>query len=862
MTLPLVKTRLLSCVFAALVLAIPRAGAEPAPRADELAFFESKIRPVLVESCYKCHSTSSTKLRGGLLLDTREGIRRGGDTGPAIVPGDLEKSLLIEAIRYTNDDTAMPPEKSGGKLPDAVIADFERWVKMGAPDPREGKAAAVAPTKKWDPETAKKWWSFQPLRPPTAPVVKNVSWPRGDIDRFVLAGIEAKGLTPVGDADKITLLRRVSFDLVGLPPAPELSRWFFANDSPQAFAQLVDALLAKPQFGERWGRHWLDVARYAESTGKDLNVAFPHAWRYRDYVIAAFNQDKPYDQFIREQLAGDLLPAKDAKTLAEQLVATGFLAVGAPPVGARPPRPVELDHPADLVDAPTQGGLATPRSCARCHDHKFDPISQRDYTALAGIFLSTDVRYGTLSGPKNNQERGLLTLPKASGAPVLKARIGPEERAKLEADYAAAKARYDDLMAQRKGGGQGNASGPRFFIQVQVALGKMAELENRLKSFDEQGDAKAFCMGVQDRPAGKANPPPMRQTKVVEIKGSSGVRPPSGFETIADSPLFVRGELNEPGERVPRGFPAFLSSGPASVIPPTTSGRRELADWIASPANPLTARVMANRLWHWLFGEGLVSTVDNFGTMGAQPSNQALLDHLASRLIANRWSVKTTIREIVLSRAYQLASTHDAANFASDPGNAHGWRHNKRRLDAECIHDAMLAASGQLDLAPPLGSTVAQAGDGVIGSTGGFVRINEDTLLNATGNHRAVYLPVARDLLPDALTVFDYTETNFVKGAREQTNVPAQALYLLNNDFVLAQAEKFAARLAEQAPAGGRQRIALAYAMALGRRATPAEIDKASAFLERRPPLGGPTDKAWRDLCLALFASAEFRFLD
>jgi len=562
-------------------------GKEPTP--DELAFFESKIRPVLAQSCYKCHAETSSKVRGGLLLDTREGIRLGGDTGPAIVPGDLEKSLLIEAIRYTNPDTEMPPQKSGGKLPDAVIADFERWVKMGAPDPRERKSAAVAPTKKWDSEGAKKWWAFQPLRPPPVPATKETAWARSDIDRFVLSGLEAKWIKPVEDADKVTLLRRVSFDLIGLPPAPELSRWFLANDSPQAFAQLVDALLAKPQFGERWGRHWLDVARYAESTGK---------------------------------------------------------------------------------------------------------------------------------------------------------------------------------------------------------------------------------------------------------------------------------ELNEPGERVPRGFPTFLSRGAPVAIPATTSGRKELADWIASPTNPLTARVMANRIWHWLFGEGLVSTVDNFGTMGAAPSNQALLDHLACRLIENRWSIKTTLREIVLSRTYQLASTHDEANFATDPGNALLWRHAKRRLDAECIRDAMLAASGQLDLAPPLGSVVARAGDGVIGSTGGFVRINEDSLLNATATYRSVYLPIARDLLPDALTVFDYTDANTVRGAREQTNVPAQTLYLLNNDFVLAQAGKFAERLAAHSPAGGAPRVALAYALAFGRRATPTEIEKADAFLKRQGALGISAAEAWRNLCLALFASAEFRFLD
>ncbi|MCB1227108.1 MAG: DUF1549 domain-containing protein, partial [Verrucomicrobiales bacterium] len=328
-------------VLSLLGIGIHHAAAQDTLRPDQAAFFESKIRPVLVDKCYKCHAETSNKVRGGLLLDTREGTRRGGEHGAAVVPGDLNRSLLIEAIRFGNKDTAMPPEKNGGKLPDSVIADFEQWVRMGAPDPRDGKSAVVAKT--YDPDKAKSWWAFQPVRRPAIPEVKNAAWPRGDIDRFVLANLEAKGLKPVGDADKLTLLRRVFFDLVGMPPSPETVKSFLADSSPTAFEKVVDSLLKSPQFGERWGRHWLDVARYAESTGKDLNVSFPHAWRYRDYVIAAFNKDKPYDQFIREQLAGDLLPAKTSSQRAEQLIATGFLAIGPKGLGELTPRQFELD---------------------------------------------------------------------------------------------------------------------------------------------------------------------------------------------------------------------------------------------------------------------------------------------------------------------------------------------------------------------------------------------------------------------------------------------------------------------------------------------------------------------------------------
>ncbi|MEQ1851241.1 MAG: DUF1549 domain-containing protein, partial [Chthoniobacteraceae bacterium] len=381
--------------------AITGSAAEPRPTAEQIDFFEKKIRPVLSDKCYKCHSEKSDKVKGGLLLDTREGIRRGGDSGPAVVPGDLKESILIEAIQYTNKDFAMPPEKSGGKLPDAVIKDFEAWVKMGAPDPREGSGKIV---KKYSKEDAKKWWAFQPPQAPAVPQPRNAAWAHGDVDRFLLSAIEAKGVKPVGDADAATMLRRIHFDLTGLPPSPREVGEFF-NDWKTAgtdkakqqavLARWVDKLLASPQFGERWGRHWLDVARYAESSGKDVNIAFPHAWRYRDYVIASFNEDKPYDQFLREQIAGDLLPASSDARRAQQLVATGFLAIGPKGLNEQNPRQFCLDLADEQVDTVSQAILGVTISCARCHDHKFDPISQREYYALAGIFLSTDTKYGT-----------------------------------------------------------------------------------------------------------------------------------------------------------------------------------------------------------------------------------------------------------------------------------------------------------------------------------------------------------------------------------------------------------------------------------------------------------------------------------
>jgi cytochrome c553 len=375
-------------------LALPIAGSvateSEKAAAESIEYFEKKIRPVLVEKCYECHSADAENIKGGLVLDTREAIRLGGDSGAPVVPGKLEESLLIAAIRYGNQDTAMPPQKSGGKLPDAVIKDFEKWVQMGAPDPRDG-APKVA-RKEEASEPAKDWWAWQPPRKSPVPEVKNKSWPKGDIDRFLFAGLEAKAIKPVGDADKLTLLRRITFDLTGLPPTPQEVADFSSDTSPDAFSKLVERLVGSARFGERWGRHWLDVARYAESTGKDINLAFPHAWRYRDYVIAAFNQDKPYDQFLREQLAGDQLPARDDK---QQLVATGFLAMGPKSVNEANPRQFALDLADEQIDTVSQALLGVTAACARCHDHKFDPISQREYSALAGIFLSTDTRYGT-----------------------------------------------------------------------------------------------------------------------------------------------------------------------------------------------------------------------------------------------------------------------------------------------------------------------------------------------------------------------------------------------------------------------------------------------------------------------------------
>ena len=872
---------------------------EAKPTAEQTDFFEKKIRPVLSEHCYKCHSEKAAKVKGGLVLDTREGTRRGGDSGPAVVPGNLDESILIEAVRYTNKDFAMPPDKSGGKLPDAVIKDFETWVKMGAPDPREGKSAVV---KKYSKEDAKNWWSFQAPKAQAVPQPKNAAWAHGDMDRFLLSALEAKKMKPVGDADPATLLRRIYFDLTGLPPSPLdvgqfFNDWKAAGANPQTagvqqqavLGKWVDKLLASPQFGERWGRHWMDVARYAESSGKDVNIAFPHAWRYRDYVIESFNQDKPYDQFLREQLAGDLLPAANDKQKTEHLVATGFLAIGPKGLNEQNPRQFFLDLADEQVDTVSQAMLGLTISCARCHDHKFDPISQREYYALAGIFLSTDTMYGTASGIQNRHSTELVTLP--AGAPVESRTLSSAERASLEKRLQDLKKEQSEAIAARFKQGAGTPPAGNALQRTLIVITQIGTIEAQLKSFDESGQSKALAMSVKDLPEKPASG--MGRFGDFMRRGPQArIGRPQDFGSIRDSALYARGEADKPTDKVPRSFPAVLTPGTNANIPANESGRRELAEWMTSPSNPLTSRVMTNRVWHTLFGQGIVESVDNFGTTGKKPSNQALLDFLAVKFQTPvsaggyGWSVKKLAKDIIMSHAYQLSSDYEPSAFAADPENAMLWRVSKRRLDAECIRDAMLSASQQLQLAPPMGSMLSKSGDGPIGGPrfrpGG---VSEDQLTNsgAATMVRSVYLPIARDVPPDALAVFDFGDASLVTGARDTTNVPAQALFLLNGDMVAAASRKLADRVMSAYPAGPNggvganldQRVAIAYWITLGRSPTQNERTAAWNFFQKFPSNWSKGDKAspgmkdaedvkaaWTSFCRALFATSDFRYLN
>ncbi len=778
---------------------------------EQEQFFEAKIRPVLATQCGKCHASTAEKLRGGLRLDTREALRLGGESGPAIVPGNPDESLLIRAIRYRDDVLRMPPKT---RLPDSVVADFEAWVKMGAPDPRTAPAGALArPTV--DLAKGREFWSFRQPKKSAPPAVKRADWPRGDIDRFLLATLEARGLVPVADASRPRLLRRVTFDLIGLPPTPEELDAFVRHDSLDAFARVVDRLLASPRFGERWGRHWLDVARFAESSGK-TNFTYPQAWRYRDWAIASFNADKPYDQFVREQIAGDLLPAEDDRKRADQVIATGFLALGSKAHDAENRGQFILDVVDEQIEATTRAFLGLTVACARCHDHKLDPIPQRDYYALSGIFRSTQTCSGTLAGVfPNFNASPLIELPPGAGVPSAVPALTAEQRAAIEG-------RVADLVRERDSipPGEGNRD------RLRRANSMLATVRYRLLIDQPGGTPRSFAMGVRER------------------------------DEAVDSPLYVRGELDQPGELVPRGLVQVLCEDSSASIA-SGSGRRELADWLASPANPLTARVMVNRVWLHLFGRGLVPTPDNFGAAGQRPSHPELLDTLAVDFMADGWSIKRLIRRIVLSRAYGLDSTHDPQNFEVDPDDALVWRMSKRRLEAEVVRDALLFVGGRLATEPPLGSTVARTGEGLAL----FLRIAG---LDASDTHRSVYLPVVRDQVLESLALFDFADPSLVTGERATTTGPAQALYFMNGPFVIRQAEALAERV-RSAEGDNARHIDRAYRLAVARPPTAGERDRIRAFLRNFAALATGTDpnrEAWSAFCQALVSGAEFRYLD
>jgi hypothetical protein len=752
---------------------------------EQERYFETNIRPLLTTKCYTCHTREAS---GGLRLDSREGVLKGGRDGIVVVPGKPEQSLLIQAVGYQGR-IKMPP---AGQLSGEELAALRQWIADGAPWPEVEVAAATVS------EQDRKFWSFQK---PVLPAVPRVDspWAHNDIDRFILAKLQEKKLKPVGDAAKRTLVRRITYDLTGLPPTPAEVEAFVSDTSPEAYKKLVDRLLSSKAYGEHWGRKWLDLVRYADTSGDDGDFPIPQAIKYRDYVIRAFNEDKPYDRFIREQIAGDLLPSKSEEEHWQNIVATGYLA-GAQHMEDR------NGYLADVVDNLGYTYLGISLGCARCHNHKFDPIPTANYYSIYGIFKSTQfpnpgssaVRYQTgftYRDPKA-LERGDYKVFAAQLEPVANALAAV---LKLPGTY-------DDLVPQ---------------LQVR-----------RMNLFERAPDLGESAYAVKE-----------------------GVP--------QDVRVQIYGDEKNLGPEVPRGFITVLGG---SALPDGTkgSGRMELAEWLASPDNPLTARVIVNRIWQGHFGRGIVSTPNDFGRRGATPSNQELLDYLALRVIKNGWSIKSLHREILLSHTYQLAATNDAENDKIDPDNAYLWRHSRHQLEAEEVRDSLLADAGLLDTTPsgpypfpPMYKWNYEQ-----------QKLFKPNPTDYENDRRTVYMMVQRTVRPELYILFDGPNTNASTDQRTNSLTPLQALYFLNGKFPSRAAANMAARFAT-APTP-KQAVADAFLTTYSRPPTDAEMERTLQFLngitDRQVSQGMDKQEARKfameQFVSALFAGNEFMFVD
>ena len=830
--------RLLLCTLAA--LSALRAEAAELPR-EQLDFFEKKIRPMLIARCYECHSAAAKKIKGGLTLDTREGLLKGGDAGPVIVPGDPEKSKLIEAVRYKNRDLQMPPKSA---LAPEQVRDLEQWVKLGAPDPRVEAGAQPTAKRGLSVQEGRQFWAFQPLLNQAPPPIGNRKSEIGNpIDAFINAKLAEKKLTPAPPADPRVFIRRATFDLTGLPPTPEETEAFVRacasiGNRQSAIANLIDRLLASTAYGERWGRHWLDVARYADSNGLDENVAFGNAWRYRDYVVNSFNADKPYNRFVQEQIAGDLLPAEGTPQRHEQLTALGFLSIG-PKLLAEPDKvKLEMDLIDEQIETLGRAFLGMTIGCARCHDHKFDPLPTADYYALAAIFKSTRTM------------DDLKTIAKWHEPEV----ATPAERAVVEAHQkrvAEQKSAIAKLVASANKSlvtDKGLKEVPKT-PETQYPTNTVAELKQlreALATLEKDAPELPSTMGVMDA------------TNIVKAL-----------------PIHIRGSHLTLGQPAPRGFPQVMQvANLRTEMPAQQSGRLELARWLASAEHPLTARVMVNRIWRWHFGQGLVGSTDNFGVLGDRPSHPELLDWLAHRFIAEGWSVKAMHRLIMASAVYQRAAAAQggrAAAFASastlqpfnssttgpstsDPENKLLSHFPLRRLEAEEIRDAVLFVAGSLDRTMG-GKTIP------VKNREFFFNHTSKDATTYDSPRRALYLPVVRNNVYDLFEQFDFPDPAVPNGNRNATVVAPQALLMLNSDLVGKAAEKFAASLLASASDDTR-RIELAYQKAYARPPTAKELARAKKFLADFKPDSAASPNAWTVLCQSLLAANEFIYLN
>lgn len=921
------------------------AQADPLSKAD---YFEQHIRPVLIKHCYECHAEDSEELGGGLLLDSADGWQVGGDSGPAIEPNNAADSLLISALEF--ESVEMPPS---GRLPDDVIDHFRHWIDQGAFDPR--KAAGTMPAARGiDLDAGRQFWAFQKPQELTPPQVPGSTWAATDIDRFVEAARLQADLPYPGDADPIVALRRLIFDLTGLPPSPELIRQFSDDPSATHWQQIVDRQLAAPGFAEHWGRHWLDVARYADSNGSDFNATFHDAWRYRAFVVDALATDKPFDAFVRQQIAGDLLPSSSDAQRTENLVATGFLMLGTKMLSERDKAKLKLDVVDDQIDTVGRAFLGMTLGCARCHDHKFDPIPTKDYYALAGIFSSTKVLDGEsqkyvstwvkrdlpakrehraaaeahaaqkklltqeLSVSKKQLDTIRKSSPQSWGGTIVddaqaertgdwkesnltspfygdgyihdgntnkgKSAIAfsvklPAGRYSVRIAYTGSSSRAANVPIEvhtatgienatldeskpgsigglwepigefefaadqpakiviRNTGTQGYviADAVQFISPDETTLPTQQKAQQQQAIAAAEKKVKSLEAAIKDHDKTAPEPLP-RAMAVVDEK------------QVEDACLCIRGEPHNKGPVVPRGFLQVVSSGSTITIPEGQSGRVQLADWITDPDNPLTARVIVNRVWMHLLGQGIVRTVDNFGQLGDRPSHPELLDTLAVQFVREGWSIKTLVRKIVMSRVYRQSSNYNRVAFQADPDNRLLWRGHRKRLPAEALRDTMLVAADSLDREPTV-RPMQQFG----------VLVNNNTQSSGAAaqtrsNRRSMYLQIIRGQLPAMLATFDFADPDILVGRRPATNVPSQALVMLNSDVVIESSRQIASRIADTTPTLEDQ-IELAFLRCLQRYPQSDEREMANEFI------ADDQDRLAQFIQI-LLASTEYRFLD
>ena len=928
-----------------------------------IEFFEKRIRPLLVESCIECHGPE--KQKGGLRLDFKQGWEVGGDSGPALVPGNLTASRIIHAIHYEDADFQMPPKN---KLSDEAITDLEDWIAIGAPDPRSG-VIADSRDSSLSVEEGREFWSFKPIEKPEVPLVEDPLPQDSPIDSFIRAAQELSGINPAKKASRVDLVRRAYFTLIGMPPSPDQIESFVQDQRDDAFDRLVDKLLDLPHFGERWGRHWLDVARFAESSGGGRTLLYKDAWRFRDYVIESFNRDVPFDQLVREQIAGDLLPYNTPKQRSRQLIATAFLALGPTNYELQDKQLLRYDVIDEQVDTLGKAFMGMTLGCVRCHDHKFDPIPSEDYYALAGIFKSTRTLYNytdnvarwvetplPMEGVKANElanaesistelkpqlERKKATqrvysqntvnvpkrgLPKPSrqfpGIVVDEkdakvegtwqfsqysqnyldegylhdGNIGKGEKAIMFSTNIPITGTYEARLAYAEAANRSTQTPVtvsdrngettvivdqtkppseygRFHILGRFKFEEGQEIAVRISNHNTDGyvvaDAVQWYL-IEDESVTKSNARKEQLAKLkTEIKSlESELKPITQLlkaRPIAmtvkedpepsDSAIRIRGIESRRGDVVPRGFLQIATLGKTPEIPHNQSGRRQLADWIVSPDNPLTSRVIANRIWTWLFGQGIVSSVDNFGTTGQPPSHPELLDYLAIRLQELDWSVKNFVREIMLSETWQLSTQAKSNVMQKDPSNRLLASYPKRRLDAEQLRDAILASSGDLDL-DLYGPNINGAGEINANSTAAQ-EIEYNYVFK--DKRRSVYTPAFRVNRHELFELFDFGNINFTIGQRSTSTVALQALYMLNNPFLIDQSRVAAKRLIQDRQ-NPDERIELAFETTLGRAPTDKERHLIADFLSN----GQKSDSVeeWASIFQSLFGSIDFRYLN